>query len=319
MRATVVVLLLALVSGAASAQSTDYPSKPIRILVPYGAGATYDINARLYGDWLTKQWGQPVIVENRTGAGGNIAAEAVVKAAPDGYMLLVHGFTVIIQHLLTKSTPFLATRDLTPIADFGGSGSMVIVNAKEVPAKTLGEFVTYVKANPGKINYGNTGSVIPEMELLYQRLGMQMQPILYPSTPASVQALMAGDIQMFLGIPLQAIPLQNEGRGMAIAYTGEKRHPAMPEGPTVAETGLAGNFSWEFWCGLFGPVGLPLAVVAKLHSGALEMEKAPTTLEKFRALGQVPSTLSTEEFRAKTLTLEKTVTDAVTRLGIKPQ
>jgi tripartite-type tricarboxylate transporter receptor subunit TctC len=311
------VALATLAFCAARAQSQEYPSKPIRILVPLSAGASYDINARLFAAWLEKNWKQPVIVENRTGAGGNIATDAAIKAPPDGYLLLVHGNAVTYQHLLLKSTDFRATRDLAPIGIFGGSGSMLTVPSS-VPAKTLAEFVAYVKANPGKVNYGNSGNIIPEIEDLYNRLGLSMTAINYPGTAGQMTALLAGDVQLVLTIPLQIIPLEKDGRARALAYTGERRHPAMPEVPTVTETGLA-NFYWEFWVGLFGPPGLPEPIVTKLHAAVLDSNNSPDAADKFKALGQQPSSLSTEAMRQRMLASEKTATEVTTRLGIQPK
>ena len=312
--------MLALLASAAiqsAATAADYPVKPIHIIVPFTAGAMFDTNARQLQPWLEKKWSQPVIVENRPGAGGNIAADYVIKSAPDGYVLLITSQAIAYQHLLNSAVTFRGARDLTPIAILGG-GSVLLSIPSSLPARTLAEFVAYSKANPGKVNYGIAGVVIPELEDLYAQLGLKMTAVSYQGVPGQVTALLAGDIHLMLMSPLQALPMVKDGRVRVLAYTGETRHPAFPDIPTVNETGLA-NFQYRFWSGLFGPAGMPQPVVNQLNAEVAQWVKSPDVVEKFRSIGLEEITVTPQAMQKGLAATEVLAANVLGRLGITPR
>jgi len=311
------LLLIALSCAATQATAADYPAKPIHLIVPFTAGAMFDTNARQLQPWLEKKWGQPVVVENRPGAGGNIAADYVVRSVPDGYVLLISSQAIAYQHLLNSAVTFRGARDLTAIAVLGG-GSVLIGIPSSLPPKTLADFVAYAKANPGKVNYGVAGGVVPELEDLYAQLGLNMTPISYQGVSGQLTALLAGDIHLMLLSPLQAVSLVRDGRVRVLAYTGDSRHPAFLDVPTVKEIGPA-NFKYQFWSALFGPAGLPQSIVNQLNAEVAQWVKSPEVVERFRSIGLEEVTIPPQVMQKELLAAESLATRILNRLGIKPQ
>jgi tripartite-type tricarboxylate transporter receptor subunit TctC len=257
-------LTLLLAAGATPAFAEDYPSRPVTILTPFAAGIATDTAARLIGKYLQDSLGQPFIVENRDGAGGMIAAEAVARAAPDGYtILLTSNSTHSAAPALFKTVPYDPIKDFTPIARVGSLPSFIAVTP-DLPVKTIQEFVAYAKANPGKINagYGNsTGRITTET--FKRRLNLDITPVAYRSNPAAVTDLMAGHVQM--GVPdfSTGLPMLKAEKIRPLAVLTKERDPTLPDVPTLNETVMPG-YDLLAWTGIFGPAGMPQKAVDTL-------------------------------------------------------
>src|SRR5437763_14629697 len=236
--------LLRLAAGAAAlpalsglARAQTYPSRPVRIIVGFAAGGPNDILARLTGQWLSERLGQPFVVENRPGAGSNMATEAVVRAAPDGYSLLLVGTPNAINATLYDKLDFNFIRDITPVAGLI-RGGLVMVVYPSVPAKTLPEFIAYAKANPGKLSYGSGGvGGITHItaELFKMMAGVEMVHVPYRGVAPALTDLLGGQVQALFANPAQSIPHIGAGRLRALAITAATRSEALPDIPTVGE------------------------------------------------------------------------------------
>lgn len=278
----------AVLAGVASAQT--YPGRPIRIVVPYSPGGLPDTIARLVGKYLADSMGQPIVVENRGGAGAIPGTEVVVRAAPDGYTLLMTdaGQVAINPHLYAKLS-YDPIRDFAPISLIGTSTLFLTVNAS-FPASTMQEFVAYVKANPGKVNYGSAGigSVLHlGLAALSTAYGLEMVHIPYKGTGEAVPALLAGQINVvYSALPAIAQHVKS-GRVKMLAASSAQRSPQAPDVPTVAELGIAGyDFGPEM--GIVAPAGTPAAIVSKLSGEIARAVKQPEVVQRFSQLGINP-------------------------------
>src|SRR5262245_61485237 len=259
-------LLLGL-SGRGHAQADTYPSRPIRIVVPTQAGAAQDILARLMQPHLEKSLGQPVIVENRSGASTMIGTDAVAKAAPDGHTLLIVPTTFTVNAALNSKLNFDLEHDFAPITVLVKNPLLFAVNAK-VPAKTLKEFVALAKSEPGKLNYGTSGASTQAhllLEMWSAQAGIKMQHIPYRGGAPAALAVATGEVQLVLLSPLGILPQVQAGMVRPLATGGLTRDPNMPELATAAEAGFPG-FEAVQWLGLLTTAGTPKEIVAKLNA-----------------------------------------------------
>jgi tripartite-type tricarboxylate transporter receptor subunit TctC len=261
--------LLLLAAAAAlplAAKSQTYPTKPIRIVVPFGAGGVADLTARVVAQKMSESLGQPVIVDNRPGAGGVVAADLVAKAPPDGYTLLLMSNGNAVSAGLFNSLPFDTLRDFAPISTLG-TFDIAIITSAESRFKTLGELLTYAKANPGKLNVGsiNIGSTQHlAAELFKSTAGADLQIVPFNGTPAVITALRGGQIDAAVEI-LAPVMAQIQGKALrALAVTGPQRAAALPDVPTAKESGLAG-LNATSWNALAAPAKTPAAVIARLN------------------------------------------------------
>jgi len=276
---------------AATAHAQPYPSRPLKIIVPFSPGGAADSLPRLLGPKLTAAWGQPVVIENRTGAAGNIGMEAGAKAAPDGYTLTSApvGNLAINPHLYTK-LPYDVFKDFTLIT-LVGSVDNVLVISPSVPAQTLGEFVKYAKANPGRLGYGSGGvgsQAHMGGELLKAAAGIDMVHVAYKGVGDSIKDLLGGQLAMICAQVPSAAPLVKSGKLRALALAGAKRSPILPEVPTVNEALGTTGFEAVSWYALVGPAGIPADVVAKIQSEVSRAVQAPDVREKMEAVGAEP-------------------------------
>jgi len=263
MRTLLVLLALLVAAGAASAR--PYPAKPVRLVVGFAPGGGTDLIARLLSQKLTERWGQPVVVENKLGASGNIAAEQVARSAPDGYTLLMI-FSSHASNAAVSKLPFDINTDFSSIS-LVASGPAVILANPQLPAKTLGELIAFAKARPNEIKYGSSGiggTVHLAGELMSQLTGIQMVHVPYKGIALAMTAILAGDIQITYATPISAYVHLKSGRLRALAVAGASRYPTMPDVPTAAEAGLA-DFEIDFWYGLVGPAGMPPALVDRIQ------------------------------------------------------
>ena len=258
----VAVMLLALACGGLGAQ--PYPNRPIRMVVPFPAGGAADLAARTVTQALSQVLGQTVVIDNRGGADGAIAGDVVVRAAPDGYTILFATTTGLnAAPTMRKQPPYDPIKDFTPVSLVGKFGFFLFVH-ESVPARTVPEFLAYVRANPGKLNYGtgNGTSILTTAQLaLAERLDMLHVP--YKGDAPATADLIAGRVQMMIGTPGSALPQVKEGRLRVLATLLPNRSPLIPDTPTATEAGL-GKLTITPWAGLFGPPKLPAEVVERL-------------------------------------------------------
>jgi len=282
-----VVALLAFTLIASPAQAETWPIRPVTVVVPFAAGVTGDIVARGLVEHLSAELGQPFVVDNRSGAGGNIGGAAVAKAAPDGYTLLLATTGPASSNKLTyKNMPYDPQRGLAPILLLGRA-PVIIVAKNSVPANTLKEFVEYAKANPGKATAGYPGNGTQGHitgELLQQRAGINFAQVQYRGSPAIISDILGEhiDIGMDSMAPYVSLIQEKKLRGLAIA--GAARWPLLPDVPTVAESGFPG-FEAAVWYALLAPTGTQADIIAKLNGAANGYLKTKAAADLFQKLG----------------------------------
>jgi tripartite-type tricarboxylate transporter receptor subunit TctC len=269
------------------AQEPAYPSKPIRLVVPFPPGGATDILARNVAQRLTETWGQPVVVDNRPGAGGNIGSELVAKAAPDGYTLEMGTVgTHAINSSLYARMPYDHVKDFAPVILVAAVPNVLVVNPG-VPVNSVQELIAYAKANPGKLNFASSGSgtsIHLSGELFKVMAGVQMTHVPYKGSAPALSDLLGGQVQlMFDNLP-PSLPQIKAGKLRALAVTSATRAPALPDVPTIAESGLPG-FEASSWFGVLAPAGTPPAIIAKLNAEIGKWLASPEAKEKLAAVG----------------------------------
>ncbi|KAA0182708.1 tripartite tricarboxylate transporter substrate binding protein [Cupriavidus gilardii] len=283
------------------ASAADYPTKPIRFIVPYAAGGTTDLVARTVGQRVGEKLGQPVVIENRPGAGGNIGMEAVAKAAPDGYTI---GFGAISTNALNphiyKAMPFDPRRDFTAVSLLGTS-TIVLEVGNQLPVKTVAELVAWAKRNPG-LTYATAGtgtSMHLAGAMFAQMTGTSLTHVPYKGSSPAINDMLGGHIPvMFDNLPA-SLPHIQAGKLRALAVAGSTRSPALPNVPTLAEAGLAG-YSVEPWFGVYGPAGMPADIVQKLNAAFVEALGSAPVRDKLVQAGFNPKSSSAAELQALT-------------------
>ena len=277
-----------------------YPSKPIRFVVPYPAGGPLDSVARLLAQKVGESVKQPVVVDNKPGAGGNIGADLVAKSPPDGYTILMGAVaTHAINPTLYASMPYDAARDFTPVTQVASTPNVLVVNPA-VPATDVKSFVAHAKANPGKLNFGSgsTGSAGHLAgELFNAQAGVKMTHVPYKGAAPAMQDLLGGRIDLMFDNLASSLAQVKAGKVRALAVTTARRSSLAPELPTIAESGLP-DFDISTWFGVFAPAGVPREVVDRLHAEFTRALAAPDVREKMLALGAEPVGTRPEEFAA---------------------
>jgi tripartite-type tricarboxylate transporter receptor subunit TctC len=282
-------LLIAALSGIASAQ---YPAKPIKIIVPFPGGSATDTITRILGASVSGAIGQPVVVENKAGADGAIAAGEVMRAAPDGYTLLMAtNSPMSAVPALKKAPPYDPVKDFTPITDIGRYTFFIVIHPS-VPAKTVSEFIHYARANPGKINYasGNTTGIV-SAAFFASQAGIQMVHVPYKGEPQAITDLLAGRVQLLFASSSTSVPQIRDGKLRALATTLSRRSNLLPDVPTIAEAGMP-QFQLTSWAGLFGPAKMPREVVERLNKefhAAMQRPDVVANMDK-QAFLLLPST-----------------------------
>jgi tripartite-type tricarboxylate transporter receptor subunit TctC len=280
---------IAALAGAApvAAQAPAYPTKPIRLVVPFPPGGATDILARAVAQKLAETWGQSVVVDNRPGAGGNIGSELVARAAPDGYTLEMGTVgTHAINSSLYAKMPYDHVKDFAPVILVAAVPNVLVVNPA-VPANSVQELIAYAKANPGKLNFASSGngtSIHLSGELFKVMAGVQMTHVPYKGSAPALQDLLGGQVQlMFDNLP-PSLPQIKAGKLRALGVTTAARSPALPDVPTIAESGLPG-FESSSWFGVLAPAGTSLAIIAKLNAEIGRWLASPEAKEKLVAIG----------------------------------
>lgn len=284
-------------AGMAHAQD-NYPSRTVRMIVPYSAGGTTDTVARLVAQKLAVLWGQPVVVENKGGAGGNIGADLVAKATPDGYTILMGSGALTINPHVYKKLPFDTKKDLVPITNVAG-GPMLVVVPDASPAKNLKDLIAMAKAKPGSLNFGSAG-VGTQVHLAGENLAdaakLDIVHVPYKGEAPALADLMGNNVQLVVGNFAAASALVGKDRLRALAVTGKVRSPQMPEVPTVAESGLPG-FVNTGWFGLFAPKGTSQAIVEKIQRDTVKVLGDTETKALLYSQGMQPIGNTSEQFR----------------------
>jgi len=277
-----------------------YPSRPVMLLVPTAAGGTTDIAARMLGVPLGAALGQTVVVDNKGGANGVIAAGAVKRAEPDGYTLLMQysGYHVITP-LVSKQTPQWEPKDLTPVANVLSAPQIVVVRA-DLPFKTMGELVAYAKAHPGKINYASSGNGSLQHAtgaMLEQQAGIQLTHIPYKGTGPALQDLLGGQVDITFGTAPPFVPHIHSGKLRVLATTGKTRLPSLPDVPTTAEAGLP-NLDATSWFAVFAPARTPKAIIDKLTAEIARIVATPAFKQKAQEQGATADYLNPQQMDA---------------------
>jgi tripartite-type tricarboxylate transporter receptor subunit TctC len=287
------------VPGVPCAVAQAWPSQPIKLIVGFTPGTGIDIIARTVGQKLSERLGQPVVVENKPGASGNIGTEIVAKAKPDGYTLLVTVSTFAVVPALYKSLPFDPAKDFAPIS-LSAWGSMMLAATPGAKIDSVAQLIQAAKANPGKLNYGSPGIATPHhlaMELFKNVTGTELTHVPYKGTAGAITDLLGGQISvMFVPIHV-ALPHVKAGKLVGLAVGSPKRHPTAPDLPTLTELGVPG-IEVDLWYGFLAPKGTPRDVIAKLNSELRAITALPEIQASFAAQGLDPTTSSPEELQS---------------------
>jgi tripartite-type tricarboxylate transporter receptor subunit TctC len=313
-----VAWLLTLAAGTAEADT--YPSRPVRLIVPFAAGGLNDVVARLVAPYLERSLGQPFIIDNRPAAGGMVGTDATAKAPPDGYTLLMVASSFAIIPATRAQVPYDAERDLAPIIMVAKSSLLFLVNPK-VPAKSLAEFVALAKAEPGKLNYASPGAATQTslvIELLSQKAGIKLQHIPYRGGAPAMTAMVAGDTQFTAISTLLSLPQIQAGALRAIANGSLTREAQLPELPTVAEQGFPG-FEAIQWIGLLTTAGTPKEIVERINAEVNRALREPDLIAKFAQQGIVPAGGTPAEFQRTIATDIKNWTETARAANIKAE
>ncbi|OGA64558.1 MAG: hypothetical protein A3G81_24420 [Betaproteobacteria bacterium RIFCSPLOWO2_12_FULL_65_14] len=289
-------LLAGLIAAVlASAAVADYPDRPVRFVVGFPPGGS-DISLRILTPKLSELWGQPAVVDNRPGAAGNLGADIVAKAAPDGYTVLLCVNSYAINTTVYRNLSWDLLRDFAPVGRYASSPMAVVVNDK-VPAKNVAELIAFAKANPGKLNYGSAGSgTAPHLaaELFAIRTGVQMVHVPYKGSAPSVTALIAKEVDLSFGALSAFEAFIKDGRARALAVTTAERFSQLPSVPTLSEAGVPG-FDVDIWYGLVVPAKTPAAVIKKISEDLKRVLSDPDTQAKLRQRGLDPAYLNSQQ------------------------
>ena len=286
-----------LAAAALNATAQAWPEKPVRMIVPFPAGSATDMAARVVGQQLQAALGQSFVVDNKPGAGGNIAGSEVVRAAPDGYTLLFSSNSAVASNVaLLKSVPYDPLKDFTPVA--GIAQNMLVLMVKPTfPAKTLPEFIAYAKSKPGKLNagFGSSSSQV-SIAMLNKLAGLETMSVPDKGIPLAVNDVVGGTLDFTFVDLGNALAQSKGGQLRAIAVTSDKRNPLAPDWPAISET--VPGFDITAWFAVVGPAGIPKPVVDKLNAAIVALLEKPDAKERFAAIGMAPMPLSPDKLKA---------------------
>ena len=307
------IILAVLATSPLRAQT--YPNRPVKLMVPFAAGGAVDVTARLLGSKLAEQMGQPVVIENRPGAGGTLAVDVVAKSPPDGYTILQNTNGAAIAPALYKALPFDARKDIVPISQITVS-TLVLVASPTTDLHTVQDLVARAKAQPGKLNYGSSGvgnALHLTMEMLKHQTGIELLAVPFRGDAQINTAVIAGEVQVAMVPIATAIPLINDGRIRALGVTSAKRSEALPQVPTLMEQGVTGftAFGWQGW---FAPAGTPAPIVDRIQRELAKALALPDIRERIKAMGNEVVGSTPAEFdafyRAEIAKFVKVIADA---------
>jgi tripartite-type tricarboxylate transporter receptor subunit TctC len=285
----------ALVTTGCLAQ--DYPARPVRIIVPFGAGGPADVQARLLGNILQENFGQAFVIEDRPGAGGVIGTLEAAKSPPDGYTLLMMSNTQTANESLVPQRKYELMRDLVPIAPVNYSDLVIVVNP-QVAAKTLAEFIALAKSQPGKLNYASSGQGTPYHmagELFKAMAGIDVVHVPYRNSGEARSGVIGGQVQMMIDAVPAMAPNVTAGQVRALATTGKMRSSVLPDVPTASEAGVPG-YEATIWLGLMAPMGTPKPIIDKLNAAVNAAIRRPDIVKLWTEQGAVAMSMTPEEF-----------------------
>ena len=292
-------LVAAVLLSAYPAHADDYPSRPVKIIVPFGAGGPTDVYTRAIAEELRKSLRQPFIMENRPGAGTTIGTDVVAKSQPDGYTLLMVSGTQTVNETLYAHKPYQLMRDLVPIAPLIDTDLVLVVHPS-VPAKTLGELLALARAKPGTLNYGSSGpgsNYHMAGELLKNLTGVDIVHVPYKGSTGARNDILSGQIQiLFDSVPTMA-PQIKAGMVRALGTSGTTRSPILPDVPTMAEAGVPG-FNATLWVGFMAPAGTPKPIIDKLHDEITKILRRPDIKQAWEKTGATPIVMTQPEFKS---------------------
>ncbi len=293
---TILAGVLLITAGQVAAQV--YPSRAVKMIVPFPAGGPTDILGRLLGQKLTESWGQSVVIDNRPGGGGLIGGQIAAKSPPDGYTIYLGGITtLVLSTYVHKNRPYDSQRDFLPVT-LTTVQPLLLTTHPTLPAKTVKAFIALARARPGEINYGTSGpggSGHLAGELLRSLTKIDIVHVPYRGASPAINDLLAGQVQSMFGSPLAVVPHIRSGKMRALAVSGQKRSLAVPDVPTFDEAGLPG-YDASTWNGLMVPSGTPRAIIDRLHSEITKILRAPNTLDRLAGDGSVAVASTPEEF-----------------------
>lgn len=287
------------VLAAAADPVKDYPAKPVRFIAPFTPGAGTDTTARTIAQKLSDKWGQQVVVDNRTGAAGAIGVDITAKAPPDGYTICLISASHSVNSATNTKLPYDLTKDLQGITQ-ATSLFYVVYHHPSVPVKSIKELIAYAKANPGKLNFGSSGTGGLQHfagEMFNHMAGIKITHVPFKGSAAVIVSMLSGEVQVGFGTLFGVRPHMQSGRLHVLAITAAKRSPAVPELPTVAESGVPG-YHVDQWYGIITSSKVPRPIVQKLHDAIAEVLKNPDVVKRFAGDGSTPVGSSPEQFNA---------------------
>jgi tripartite-type tricarboxylate transporter receptor subunit TctC len=314
--------LLAVLLGAFAVQAfaQNYPTKPVRLIIAFTPGSSTDIIGRAVAAKLQELWGQPVVAENRTGAGGSIGSAAVLREAPDGYTLLANSSAHVSNPSIYASLPYDTSKDFANIAPLAGGPNVLIVGT-QAGWKTLGDFIAAAKAKPGQLNFSSAGigsGTHFNLEKLKLMAGIDVSHVPYKGTPEAIGDTIAGRVCCYFAPINAALPHVQGGKAIALAVSSLQRSPLLPNVPTIAESGVP-NFDYTLWVGLWGQAGMPAELVTKINADVRKALASPDLKDRLTKLGTLPMDMSSQQF---TEFVRKELDDTAKVMkaaGIKPQ
>jgi tripartite-type tricarboxylate transporter receptor subunit TctC len=314
------LMLAALAAFVVPAQPQSWPTKPVKIVVPFGPGGPADIYARILGQELSGVLGQPFVIENKAGAGGVIGGDIVAKAAPDGYTLLMMSNTFTINETLQANKPYALLRDLVPVAP-ANSSDLVMVVSPSVPAKTLAEFIALAKAQPGKLAYASAGPGTPYHlagELFKAMTGTDLLHVPHKNSGEARNDVMGGHVQMMFDAVTAMKSIIDAGQVRALATTGLTRSTVLPDVPTLNEAGVPG-YEATIWLGIMAPKGTPKEIVDRLNAEIGKIVAKPAVKEAWAKQGAVPMVMTPAEFGTFLKADIDKWAKVIDKAGLKPQ
>ena len=319
---TVRSMLFALLTAPLAALGQAYPAKPVRVVVPFAAGGLVDTVSRAIGNRLGEVIGQPVVIDNRGGGGGTIGADIVTKASPDGYTLMLSGGPPHgVYSLFIKNVPFDTIRDFSPIVIFGTAPQVLVVHPS-FPANSVKELVDYAKANPGKLSYGTSGIGSPHHlgGLLPNRAaGIDLTHIAYKGGGPALTDVLGGQVPVAMLAMSTIVPHVKSGKLRLLAVLEAQRSKAMPDTPTIAETGYPGYAVPDTWLGLLGPANLPAPIIAQLNAAVLKAVGYPDVRARLETAGFEIKGNTPQEFSGVVARSQEVYSKIMTEAGIKPE
>jgi tripartite-type tricarboxylate transporter receptor subunit TctC len=285
---------------AGAAETTqNYPTRPIRIVVPFSAGSAADLLARRIGAKMSENWNQQVVVDNRSGAGGVVGVGLVATAPPNGYTLLVHSLAMAVSAAMYTKLPYDPFRDFAPVSQIIASPSAVVV-APALGVKSVSELIALAKQKPGQLNFGSAGigsGTHLNGEQFKHAAGINVTHVPYKGSPEALLDTMTGRIQYFITPVVPALPLIREGRLLPLAVTTAQRTPLLPDVPTVAEAALPG-YEFQAWYGMFAPGGTPRPIIGHISREVARIVQLPDVVKQMTSQGEQPRSSTPEEFTA---------------------